>query len=52
MKISKHEEELMEEIESLHKRLRKVEGDRIRWILISLGSFILIGLLLWLQFFR
>ena len=50
--MSPHEKELLEEIETLHDRLRKSEGAKLRWIFISLLSIAAVAFLLWDKFFR
>jgi hypothetical protein len=48
--MTPHEEEMLEEIKGLHARLAKSEKSRLKWILISILCFLVIGFLLWLNF--
>jgi hypothetical protein len=45
--MTPHEEEMLEEIQTLHARLATSERGRLLWKLLAIGSLLVIGFLGW-----
>ncbi|MDF1813396.1 MAG: hypothetical protein P1V20_14460 [Verrucomicrobiales bacterium] len=48
--MTPHEEEMLEEIQTLHARLARSEKSRLKWMLIAVVSLLATGFMVWLNF--